>query len=665
MRRLAAITAVLSVLSAPPDAFAGDGSAGTLSPFSMGAGGRIMGLGSASAAVRGGSYSLVWNPALLESVDRAEVSLFHTPLIDGDASYYSAVGSYPFLDAGTLSLGLLQFGVSGIEARDEDNLITAADLSSRQSRYLAGYSRRIKDNLTAGLTLKLDRFVEGEYSASGFGADLGFGYMKSFEDGPVEGIALGVILSNLVEPSMKLAEEESGDPRGTRAGVSVWGPLPGDLDDRLLIAFDLADTRLSETAVHAGIEYVVEPYAAIRGGYDDGHLTFGLGFKLSTISLDYAYKTSELESFHLFSLTAGFGATRSQKLKQRRVSREREIQEQIDTGIASYENRFVERSISEAKASMSEGRYEEAAGIFDRVLLMDPGNETAAAGREEARFNSRLIHADSLYERGMYADAILVYRGLADYSGNAEVAARIASCEEMISRAEDRTVQVERIFERGLELYSERRWMEAENTFREVLGLSPGHALAESYLEKSRKRSAEELDRTLARIDEAISAGRYAEATEMIAYGKERYGPRDEFDQRLGRARGMQTDAEKRRKASAAASRAAEAELSTQELERLRPFYEKGAASFREGRFEAAVKAWEPVWMEYPHYENLAEYLIKAYQYWGMELYTRHRYEEALEVWERILRVDGNNEKALRYIRRTREELESLRSLTG
>ncbi len=97
----------------------------------------------------------------------------------------------------------------------------------------------------------------------------------------------------------------------------------------------------------------------------------------------------------------------------------------------------------------------------------------------------------------------------------------------------------------------------------------------------------------------------------------------------------------------------------------MRPLYERGAEHFRAGNFDRAAYEWQPIWEKYPGYENLDDYLVKAYEYWGMELYTQHKYDEALEVWQRILTVDDNNEKALRYIQRTKEELERLRSLTG
>jgi hypothetical protein len=48
-----------------------------------------------------------------------------------------------------------------------------------------------------------------------------------------------------------------------------------------------------------------------------------------------------------------------------------------------------------------------------------------------------------------------------------------------------------------------------------------------------------------------------------------------------------------------------------------------------------------------------------------MDLYAENRYREALEIWEKILTIDPDHAKAVRYINKTREELSRLESMTG
>lgn len=66
---------------------------------------------------------------------------------------------------------------------------------------------------------------------------------------------------------------------------------------------------------------------------------------------------------------------------------------------------------------------------------------------------------------------------------------------------------------------------------------------------------------------------------------------------------------------------------------------------------------------DYSVYGDVMPNLVRAYQYHGMNLYSRNQYRKALEVWGKMLEVDRDNEKALRYMQRTRQELERFEGL--
>lgn len=90
-----------------------------------------------------------------------------------------------------------------------------------------------------------------------------------------------------------------------------------------------------------------------------------------------------------------------------------------------------------------------------------------------------------------------------------------------------------------------------------------------------------------------------------------------------------------------------------------------GIETFKRSDFITVIEHWENVWRRCPQFEKVEEYLVKAHQYHGMNLCSRSRYREALDAWGKILEVDRDNEKALRYIRRTREELEMFEDLSN
>ena len=140
---IVSLTAGMSAIAPPRVLVAEDGTGGTISPFALGAGGRNTALGGASAAVWGGSYSLVWNPAGLVSVERGELALFHTPMFDGSCSYSTALVSWPLLDVGVISAGIMHLKIGDIERRDSDNMLAGSDLSNRQTRYILGFGRTI------------------------------------------------------------------------------------------------------------------------------------------------------------------------------------------------------------------------------------------------------------------------------------------------------------------------------------------------------------------------------------------------------------------------------------------------------------------------------------------------------------------------------------------
>lgn len=91
----------------------------------------------------------------------------------------------------------------------------------------------------------------------------------------------------------------------------------------------------------------------------------------------------------------------------------------------------------------------------------------------------------------------------------------------------------------------------------------------------------------------------------------------------------------------------------------------RGSEFFTGGQFDKAISDWEVVWSKSPRFEQVDVYLVRAYQYRGMELYVQRRYKDAIAVWNEILEVDPDNEKAIRYINRIRQELEKLEELTG
>ncbi len=93
--------------------------------------------------------------------------------------------------------------------------------------------------------------------------------------------------------------------------------------------------------------------------------------------------------------------------------------------------------------------------------------------------------------------------------------------------------------------------------------------------------------------------------------------------------------------------------------------YREGAEAMAQNRLGVAVRLFETVHESVPRYKDIVARLRQAYLFLGMEHYTEGKPEEAIQVWTKVLEIDPQNEKALAYIRKTKQELEKIRELPG
>jgi tetratricopeptide (TPR) repeat protein len=664
MKRFVAAAALFAAAGFASPARAGSDDGGTTSPFGLGAGGRSIAMGGAAAALSGNSYVLFWNPAGLSRVERDEANLFHTSLFEESATYSALALSHPFLEIGVVSFGVIQLRVGGIEQRDESNMLVPGELENIQTRYVLGYAREIAKGLSIGLDCKLDRFTQGQYGANGFGLDMGLRLETPVRSPAVDGIAVGISLKNAIEPAIQLAARETGDPRGVRAGISLWRSVSARLEDRITCAVDAEKTRFSDTRLHLGAEYAVKGVFALRGGWDSGIPTFGCGIGARGFVFDYAYRSTDLGGNHLFSLSYGFGTSRTEKraLAQRR--RDDAMQKEIEAQIAGYENRSIGAALEEGRASLPRADSAAAADRFRRVLLWSPSNDEAQEGLRRAGAALAIAAGDSLMAKGRFAEALSSYREAQKTLPSNEAADRIWRCERRTQELSNAERTKAETLARAVDLYANRDWPGAVAAFKDVLALDPKNEIAQDYLARARERIKEEYERMFADADRLAASGRFAAAIQPLAIELEKNPTDVRIEAKIAEVAALRTRAEDAR-AAAEKEKSLREEISPEERERLRPAYERGIASFGKADFAGAIEEWEGVYRDAPGYEQVAGYLVKAYQYLGMEYYARHEYERALEVWNKILAVDPDNEKAIRYIAKTKEELSKLEGFTS
>ena len=104
---------------------------------------------------------------------------------------------------------------------------------------------------------------------------------------------------------------------------------------------------------------------------------------------------------------------------------------------------------------------------------------------------------------------------------------------------------------------------------------------------------------------------------------------------------------------------------SPEKLREVARAYREGEQAMAQNRLEVAAQYFESVYQSVPKYKDIALRLRQAYLFLGMEHYTEGEPERAIDVWSKVLSIDPNDEKALAYIRKTKQEIEKIKGLPG
>ena len=88
------------------------------------------------------STAIFWNPASLARADNISISGFHTNLYDPGVTYQFFGLAFPTMDWGCIGAGVFRLGISDIDQRDENNLLTG-QYSDNRTALLMAYGRQI------------------------------------------------------------------------------------------------------------------------------------------------------------------------------------------------------------------------------------------------------------------------------------------------------------------------------------------------------------------------------------------------------------------------------------------------------------------------------------------------------------------------------------------
>jgi len=632
---------------------------GTELPFVAGTGARASGLGLAGVSLIEAPSLMYFNPGVLRRYDYKTVELYRTTLFDSDAQYLSLSYVHPTLDFGTFGVSILRLGVGGIEQRDINNNLLG-DVEDGQTRILLGYGVNAHRLVAIGLNLKIDRHTFGGFSGTGVGIDLGVHARKPLSaTGTFREVRAGLAIENLIEPTIRLDQEDVGDPLRTSLGTSL---VAAHRSLGFTTALDLVAPRFSPVQLRFGQEVTYDEFFAVRFGMQGSTPTFGIGGRYQTVALDYAYRSEDLGSNHRISLTVGFGRSVHERADERNARLDAEMQSRVAQRVSEFENIQIASFTAKADSLFDAGDYEGALAQYDVVLLWEPGDEHARRRHTECRYRVEFAAGDSLFTSGDYVAALYrFHQALQIRPDDADALARVAACQGKIDANTDRAQMIDNMLRGAIDLYASKRYAEAQAGFEEVLRISPDNRIAKEYQYKSRTNVKNDVQRHILRSRTYADKKQYGSAIAELEAALV-HGPSDQVRAELQTLRLRQqaglnqpedtapVHTRKDRVASDPVPR------STRANEALEARYDAGLRLFEAGDFERASHKLLEVWTVAPNHRNVSEVLARSYLFLGMKVYSEEKYDEAIRIWEKILVIDPGNSKAQRYLQKTREE---------
>jgi len=246
----------------------------------VGVGARQVGLGSAVTSLTGDINNMFWNPAGVAMRDQSlQASFTHNNWIAGLEQEVAAV-TYNMQDVGTIGVGVMMFGVSGIPA-DRDYGYTDPQLHAQEidavgtSTYdyqdlllQATISRYITDNLTLGVTAKYIHEKIDDQNASAIAFDFGSVYNVG-----LLGWSIGARINNLGS-DIKFYDYASPIPLTFSIGTSM---VPIDVGkSQVLLAVDLVKPQDGQQYYYSGAEFNYDKTLFIRLGWKFNYSYLGL-----------------------------------------------------------------------------------------------------------------------------------------------------------------------------------------------------------------------------------------------------------------------------------------------------------------------------------------------------------------------------------------------------
>jgi len=263
--------------------------------LTWGIGGEASGLGRAFTGLADDPSAVIYNPAGLAQQNPLQITLQHVALFYDTMFDFAAV-TYPVSGVGTFALSYLRLGSTGYDSRD-NNWNTSGTFGISDQAFILSYAKDMTPWLAGGVNLKLvDESVFLE-NGMGFGADAALLWT------PTEMINVGLDIINIVPPTVKLSDTAESFPITMKLGFAFKF-----LGDRIIPVFDIEkEFTQQDLKFMMGVEAYPIQDLALRVGYDESEITFGAGYLIKPVKLDYSISLDSLGITNRAALTLEFG----------------------------------------------------------------------------------------------------------------------------------------------------------------------------------------------------------------------------------------------------------------------------------------------------------------------------------------------------------------------
>ena len=435
------------------------------------------------------------------------------------------------------------------------------------------------------------------------GVSLGFTLHFPTTSAPTSGLHFGMSVLNF-------AGDIEAESFSANAGAAFW------LAPRILRLQVAYGRRYRETALTAGAELrLFNSVSLLAGTRQFSTYTGGIGFRHAFGSIDIAGGRDGV----VFTLRARIGEAAID-----------ERDHYVRAGLGAMENQSYYAARSYFMTALEYDEYAE-----DIRRYAERSSEVARQSSSTAMNEAR-----SLEERGALHDAIAIYKEIAASDPNNTVARqRLRAAERKLESAVANEIRS------GDSLKTLQEYERAKGSYERALSMDPGNSDVQFRLDSLGVILKDDVNAALRRANSHLSKGRNSQA-EREYEAVLRRDPRN--------------------------SRAREGLATIRRIEN-QQLFESGKAAYEDNQYEQALPIFESVLRQDARHAEAKRYLtlarealkpvVEAHFRAGLQYYLLEEYKQALEEWEKALRIDPENEAILGYAQRAEEKIRALDEL--